>query len=99
MKDAGQVIGYAYPFALSLPDRENYFDDKFSATRVEFLRHVERTLVLGGVATADAKAQAEAVLRFETRFAQASFSRAEQRCCRSLFSTSPPASSARRTAK
>jgi putative endopeptidase len=73
------VIGYAQQAGLSLPERAYYLEDQYKDIRDAFVAHVERMLVLGGVAPAAAKSQAAAVLAFETRLATASLSPIEQR--------------------
>ncbi|HET9160220.1 MAG TPA: M13-type metalloendopeptidase, partial [Caulobacteraceae bacterium] len=73
-KDANSVIGYAFQSGLSLPERAYYLEKDYQDKRDAFVAHVERMLVLGGVDAAAAKAQAKAVLAFETRLAKASLS-------------------------
>jgi putative endopeptidase len=78
-KDASQVIGYAFQNGLSLPEKSYYLDAKYKDKRDEFVKHIERLLVLGGVDAAAAKAQAASVLAFETRLAKASLAPVELR--------------------
>jgi putative endopeptidase len=78
-KNASQVIGYAFQGGLSLPEKSYYSDAKYQDKRDAFRAHVERMLVLGGVDAAAAKAQAKAVLAFETRLANASIARVDLR--------------------
>jgi len=73
------VIGYAGQGGISLPERAYYLEDKYKDIRDAFVAHVEKLLVLGGVAPAAAKAQAKAVLAVETRLATASLSPIEER--------------------
>ena len=78
-QDAKMVIGYAFQGGLSLPERAYYLEPAHQDKRDAFLAHVERLLVLGGVAADAAKAQAQAVLDFETRLAKASLAPVELR--------------------
>jgi putative endopeptidase len=80
-KDAKNTIAYAVEGGLSLPERAYYLEDTedYKKLRAAFVAHVERMLVLGGVAPAAAKAQAAAILAFETRLARASLSPIEGR--------------------
>jgi putative endopeptidase len=79
--DSGTNIAYAIQGGLSLPERGYYVEDRedFAAIREAFKAHVARVLGLAGADEETAKAQAEQVLAFETRLAQASLSRVELR--------------------
>ena len=77
--DAKMVIGFAFQGGLSLPERAYYLEPAYQDKRDAFLAHVERMLVLGGVPADAAKAQAQAVLAFETRLAKASLAPVELR--------------------
>jgi len=78
-KDAKNVIAYAQESGLSLPERAYYLEPQYQGIRDAFVAHVERTLVLGGVDAAAAKAQAASILKFETRLATASLTPIEGR--------------------
>jgi putative endopeptidase len=78
-QDAKRVIGYAFQGGLSLPERAYYLEPAYQDKREAFLAHAERLLALGGVAADAAKAQAQAVLDFETRLAKASLAPVELR--------------------
>jgi putative endopeptidase len=60
-----------------LPDRDYYLTDQFKAQREAYAGHVARTLELIG--WPDAAAAAQAVVALETRVAEASWTKAEQR--------------------
>ena len=77
--DANRVIAYASEGGTSLPERAYYLEDSHKDIRDAFLAHVERMLVLGGVKSTDAKAQAAKVLAFETRLATVSLTPIEGR--------------------
>lgn len=78
-KDAKNVIAYANEDGLSLPEKAYYTDAKYKEKRDAFVAHIEKMLVLGGVDAAAAKAQAQTVLKFETRLAAASLSPVDAR--------------------
>lgn len=84
-KDSANNIAYASQGGLGLPDTTYYTDaakkDKLDAYRA----HVARVLALAGVAAADAAAQADKVVAFETRLAKASKSSVELSRDVSLF--------------
>src|SRR5215475_3392835 len=66
---------------LTLPDRDYYLktDPKTTEQRQEYRNHVARMLALAGEADADAKRDADTVLRIETKLAEASLDRTSQR--------------------
>jgi len=78
-KDAKNVIAYAFQGGISLPEKAYYSDAKYQEKRDAFVAHIEKMLVLGGVDAASAKAQAQTVLKFETRLAAASLAPIELR--------------------
>ena len=78
-KDAKNVIAYAFQGGISLPEKAYYSDAKYQEKRDAFVAHIEKMLVLGGVDAAAAKAQAQTVLKFETRLAAASLAPIELR--------------------
>ena len=63
----------------NLPNRDYYFDDKFKDVRDKFVTHVSNMFVLLGKDRAQADADAQAVLRVQTRLAKASKSPVELR--------------------
>ncbi|MEQ4575846.1 MAG: M13 family metallopeptidase [Gammaproteobacteria bacterium] len=78
-KDSGQVIAYAGQGGLGLPEKGYYLDADKAGIRDAYAGYIARLLELSGATTADAAAQAKAVLEFETRLAKASLSRIELR--------------------
>jgi putative endopeptidase len=76
-KDSSMNIAYATQGGLGLPDRGYYFDEDKKAKLLAYGEHVERVLVLSGVAAEAAKAQAQDVIAFETRLAKVSKSSEE----------------------
>ena len=62
---------------LNLPDRDYYLEPRFERQRTEYRAYVERMLGLAG--WPDAAKSADAILAFETRIAQASWTSAQRR--------------------
>jgi putative endopeptidase len=77
LKDSNMVIGYTSQGGLSLPDRSYYLEDRedFVAARAALLKYAATLLQLAGADEAAAQAQAQQILEFETRLAQASLDR------------------------
>jgi putative endopeptidase len=80
-KNSRVVIGYALQAGLGLPERGYYLDDKedYKAIRAAYRKHIARTLELGGAKAADAQRDAEQIMAFETRLAEASLAPVELR--------------------
>ena len=78
-KNASQVIGIAVAGGLGLPDRDYYTKDdaKSQETRQRYVEHVAKILTLLGTPPAEAKKDAETVLRMETALAKASLTRVD----------------------
>jgi putative endopeptidase len=68
---------------LSLPDRDYYLTPQFAAKKAAYQVYVAKMLTLAGWDNADANAQA--IVAFETRIAEVSLSRAEQRDPNKLY--------------
>jgi endothelin-converting enzyme/putative endopeptidase len=79
--DATSVIAFANAGGLSLPDRDYYTktDEKSKDIRAKYLQHVANMFQLLGESKADAKKNAQSVLRIETDLAKASLTRVERR--------------------
>jgi putative endopeptidase len=77
------------PGGMGLPDRDYYLTDQFKAQREAYVAHIARTLTLGGWPNADAAAQA--ILAMETRIAEASWTRTEQRDPNKAYNVMTPA--------
>jgi putative endopeptidase len=71
-KDSNKQIAYAGQGGLGLPTVDYYSKPEFANIRAAYVEHIARVLALTGVPTAQAQAQAQAVLAFETRLAGAS---------------------------
>ena len=78
-KDATKQIGYAMQGGLGLPTKDYYFKPEYKDLRAAYLAYIAKTLELAGVAEADAKKQADAVMKFETALAGASLAPTEMR--------------------
>ena len=86
-KDSSRVIGVAGQGGLGLPDRDYYLkqDPKFKQIRAEYLAHLTRTFQLLGDGEALAAHEAAIVMGIETRLAEASMSRVEERNPRAIY--------------
>ncbi len=71
-KDSNKQIAYAGQGGLGLPTADYYSKPDYADIRAAYLGHIAKLLELTGVGAADAKAQADQVLAFETRLAAAS---------------------------
>lgn len=80
-KNSTSVIGGASQGGLGLPDRDYYFktDPTSAEIRRAYLAHVQRTLELGGSSPAQASADAQRVMAFETALAASARTRIEMR--------------------
>ena len=79
LKDAAHQIGYIRQGGLGLPSRDYYLKPQFKAIRDAYLAYIAKSLELVGNSPADAKKQADQVMKFETVLAKASFSPTELR--------------------
>jgi putative endopeptidase len=77
LKNVSHYALYAGQAGLSLPDRDYYLQPSFTAQKAAYQSYVARCLALVG--WEDPAANAKAVVDFETRIAQASWSKAQQR--------------------
>jgi len=86
-KDSTQVIAVVAQGGLGLPDRDYYLaqDPRSAEIRAHYLEHVTRTLRWLGEEQAAADAEARQVLALETRLAQASISRVEERTPENVY--------------
>ncbi len=78
-KHAETQIGYANQGGLGLPTKDYYLDPKYKDIRDAYVAHIAQALQLAGVTEADAKKQADDVLKFETELAKASLAPVEER--------------------
>jgi putative endopeptidase len=78
-KHADMQIAYANQGGLGLPTKDYYLDPSHKDIRDQYVAYIAKTLQLTGVAEADAKKQADAVLAFETELAKASLAPVEER--------------------
>jgi endothelin-converting enzyme/putative endopeptidase len=85
--DSSQVIAFAEPGGLGLPDRDYYTkqDDKSAAIRGQYAAHVARMFILLGDSAPEAAREAQVVLRMELALAKASLTRVERRDPHKLF--------------
>jgi putative endopeptidase len=80
-KNSADVTAGIFQGGLGLPDRDYYTktDEKSQGTRDEYVKHVAKMFELMGDEAAKAAAEAQAVLAFETKLAEASKTRVELR--------------------
>ncbi|HEX5952328.1 MAG TPA: M13 family metallopeptidase, partial [Rhodanobacteraceae bacterium] len=78
-KDATTQIGYVFQDGLGLPTRDYYLSPKYKELRDAYVQYIAKSLELVGTAEADAKKQADGVLKFETELAKASLAPVELR--------------------
>ncbi|MBD9370399.1 peptidase M13 [Xanthomonas sp. XNM01] len=76
-RDPDRYTLYMNQSGLGLGDREMYLRENFAPQRERYLAYIAQMLELGG--WSDPKGSAEAVLAFETRVAEAHWTRAESR--------------------
>ena len=79
--NSSQMIATVLAGGLGLPDRDYYtkVDPKSQEVRQRYVQHVQRMLEMIGESAADARADAQSVMRIETALAQASLTRVEKR--------------------
>ena len=80
-KNSTSVIGGAFQGGLGLPDRDYYFktDAASQEIRKNYVAHIQRMLELGGTPAAQAAADAQRVMAFETALAGSARTRVELR--------------------
>ncbi len=80
-KESTRYMGYLSQGGLSLPDRDYYLKDdaRSKEIREKFVLHAAKMLELAGEKAAQAKTHAQMVLDFETKLAQAQWTRVENR--------------------
>ncbi|MBS0376128.1 MAG: M13 family metallopeptidase [Proteobacteria bacterium] len=89
LKDPAHYAVYLGQAGLTLPDRDYYLKPEFATTRQAFERYATELLTLAG--DADAAAEARAILALETRIAEASWTKVEQRDLPALYNPMTPA--------
>lgn len=77
LKDTSRYAVYASQGGLGLPDRDYYLKPSFAPQKAAYQAYVARLLTLVG--WAEPEANAAAVVTFEARIAEASWTRAQQR--------------------
>ncbi|MCX2745733.1 M13 family metallopeptidase [Mangrovivirga sp. M17] len=87
LKNSKVNAAYLWQSGLGLPDRDYYFkeDSVSQSIREEYVKHVEKMLVLAGETQEAASAQAEKVMEIETLLADSSRTRVEMRNIPALY--------------
>jgi len=90
-KNSRMIIAAVSQGGLGLPDRDYYLrdDEKFAATRRQYVDHVAKLFELAGSDHARAAADAERVLALETQLARASMPRVEMRKPENVYHVTP----------
>jgi len=90
-KNAAEVTIGINQGGLSLPTRDYYFaaDDRSKLIRDEFVKHVAKMFELAGDDAAKAASEADAVMKFETKLAEASLPPVEMRQPEKLYHRMP----------
>jgi len=80
-KDSSKVIAAALQGGLGMPDRDYYTktDEKSRELRAKYVAHLQKMLELGGAAPGVAAADAKAIMELETKFAEVSQSKVDNR--------------------
>ncbi|GJQ63751.1 MAG: peptidase M13 [Melioribacteraceae bacterium] len=80
-KNSSMVMARVYQGGLGLPDRDYYTeeDDHSKEVRTKYVEHMTNMFKLIGYSEEDAASNAENVMNFETRLAEASLTRKESR--------------------
>jgi putative endopeptidase len=80
-KDSTQVLAAVVQGGLGLPDRDYYFktDDKTKGIREAYVKHIAKMLELLGDTPEKAAAGAKSIMALETKMADASMTRVDQR--------------------
>jgi len=77
--DAKMQIAYAFQDGLGLPTKDYYSQPEYKDIRDAYVAYIAKALELGGASAADAKAQADQVMKLETALAAASLAPTEMR--------------------
>ena len=86
-KNSNINAGFLSPSGLGLPDRDYYIkdDEDSKEKREKYVAHVSRMLQFLGDEKADANAQAEQILAFETRLAEPKMDKVDRRDARKRY--------------
>jgi putative endopeptidase len=86
-KNSSETIVGVFQGGLGLPDRDYYLktDDKSKTIREQYLKHVAKMFELMGDEPAKAEAAATMIMALETKLAEASLTRVEQRNPEKLY--------------
>ncbi|HUO79734.1 MAG TPA: M13 family metallopeptidase [Steroidobacteraceae bacterium] len=89
LKDTSRYAVYLTQAGLSLPDRDYYLKSELAPQKAALGTYVERLLTLGE--WPEARAEAERIVALETRIAEASWTKVEQRDTTRIYNPATPA--------
>ncbi len=92
-KNSRMIIAVVAQAGIGLPDRDYYLrsDERFAATRRQYVEHIAKMLQLVGEEPAKASMDADRVMALETQLAQAQMSRIEMRSPEKTYNITPVA--------
>ena len=93
LKDSNHYAVYLNQNGLGMPDRDYYLKPEFARQRQAYRQYVQRLLTL--VHWPNPPASARSIVAFETRIAEASWTKVEQRDTRKMYNPCTPAELAR----
>ena len=98
-KESSVNAAYAFQGGLGLPDRDYYLDkgEKFETYRKEYLKHLQTMFALLGADAQKAAAEANTVMKIETRLAKASRTVVQLRDLPALYNKRIPAEANKET--
>jgi putative endopeptidase len=98
-KESAVNAAYAGQGGLGLPDRDYYLDKsaKFETYRKEYLKHLQTMNALLGADAQKAEAEANTIMKIETRLAKASRTLVQMRDLASLYNKRTPAEANKET--
>ena len=89
LKDPDRYAVYIDQGGLGMPDRDYYLDAQFAAKKQAYQAYIAK--MLGMIGWPDAEANAKAITDFETRVAEASWTKAEERDVEKIYNPMTPA--------
>ena len=81
IKNSGMNIGHLVQGGIGMTDRDYYLNDDERSVEIReaYQKHLVKMMVLSGISEEEATTKAKTIMKIETRLAQASFTRIENR--------------------